>query len=376
MSGNINSSHNEALRTETISLNMGPQHPSTHGVYRAVLTMDGEYVVNVENHVGYLHRGLEKIAETRTYSQFAPYTARLDYIAGILNNLGYAQAVEKLLGVEVPERAEYLRVIMSELQRIASHMVFVASIAIDVGGTTGWTYNLRDRERILDLLEMAGGARLTTNYMRIGGVADDIPEEFIPELKRLLADLPGCFDEYDGLITGNEIFQLRCKNVGVMDVDTAINYGLTGPNLRACGIPFDLRKVKPYGIYDRFDFEVPVGEQGDSFDRYLVRIQEMRQSVRIIQQAVDALPEGPVIAKVPKVIRPAKGEAYHQIEGAKGILGFYVVSDGGNKPYRLHIHSPSFVNLGAFPEMARGGTIQDAVVTLASIDPVLGEVDR
>ncbi|WP_202820021.1 NADH-quinone oxidoreductase subunit D [Calderihabitans maritimus] len=366
----------KVLRTQEITLNMGPQHPSTHGVYRAILTLDGETVVDVENVVGYLHRGVEKLAEDRTYTQFIPYTDRMDYLAALINEMGYVQAVEKLMGIEVPERAEYIRVIMAELQRIASHMVFVGSMALDVAGFTGWMYAFRDRERILDLFDMVAGGRLTINYMRIGGVADDLPEEFIPALRKILAELPACFDEYDGLVTGNEIFQARCKGVGVIDAETAINYGFTGPNLRACGVPFDLRKVTPYGIYDRFDFEVPVGENGDTFDRFVMRIQEMRQSVRIIEQAVRDLPEGPIMAKVPKVIKPPAGEVYHQIEGAKGILGYYIVSDGSSKPYRLHVHSPSFVNLGAFPLLARGGNIQDAVAALASIDIVLGEVDR
>ncbi len=366
----------DSPRTETITMNMGPQHPSTHGVYRAVLTMDGEEITHIENHVGYLHRGIEKLAETRTFTQFMPYTDRLDYLGAMLNNLGYAQTMEKLMGVEVPERAEYIRIIMAELQRIASHLIFVASYAIDLSSTTGWMYCMRDRERILDLFDMVCGSRLTTNYMRIGGVAEDVPPGFLPELQRLINDLPACFDEYDGLISGNEILQKRSIGVAPMSAETAIAYGVTGPNLRASGVAFDLRKAAPYGIYDRFDFEIPTCANGDTYDRYYIRILEMRQSVRILQQAVDSFPEGPVMAKVPKVIRPPKGDVYHQIEGTKGILGFYVVSDGTSKPYRLHIHSPSFVNLGVFPEIARGGNIQDAVATLASIDIVLGEVDR
>ncbi|MBC7341762.1 MAG: NADH-quinone oxidoreductase subunit D [Clostridia bacterium] len=364
------------LYTQEIEINVGPQHPSTHGVYRGIFTMDGEYVEKVENVIGYLHRGLEKIAESRTYTQFIPYTDRLDYLSPMLNNLGYVQTVEKLGGIEVPERAEYIRVIMAELQRIASHLVFVGSFALDLSSTTGWMYCFRDRERILDLFEMTCGSRVTNSYMRIGGVADDLPEEFIPAAKRLVEDLPRCFDEYDGLLTGNEIFQARCRNVGVVDAKTAIEYGFTGPNLRASGIQFDLRKAAPYGIYDRFDFEVPIGTKGDTFDRFVVRIQEMRQSVRIIRQALEALPEGPIQAKVPRSLKLPPGEVYHQIEGSKGILGFYLVSDGSDKPYRLHIHGPSFVNLGLFPLMAKGGTIQDAVAAFASIDIVLGEVDR
>ncbi|MEW6623271.1 MAG: NADH-quinone oxidoreductase subunit D [Bacillota bacterium] len=364
------------ITTQEFKLNMGPQHPSTHGVYRAILTMDGEYIVDVENVMGYLHRGMEKIAENRSYTKFIPYTDRLDYLAAALNNWAYVGVVEKLMQIEVPERAEYMRVILGELQRIASHLVYTASFAIDLSGWTAWLYMFRDREKILDLFEMATGARLTLNSMRIGGMPSEFPPEFFPALEKLLDELPGCFEEYDGIITGNEIFQARTKNIGVMDVDTIINYGLGGPNLRASGLKYDLRKDMPYSVYDRFDFEVPVGEIGDCFDRYLVRMQEMRQSTRIIRQALEQMPEGPIMAKVPKVIKPPKGEAYYHIEGAKGWLGFYLVSDGSTNPYRLHIHSPSFVSLGAFPEMARGGNVQDLVSVIASIDIVLGEVDR
>ncbi len=366
----------EVLQTERYQINLGPQHPSTHGVYQAILTLDGETVIDVENVIGYLHRGIEKLAEDRTYTQIIPYTDRLDYIAAMLNNLGYVQTVEKLLDIEIPERAEYLRVIMAELQRIASHMVFIGSFAIDIASITGWMYNFRDREKILDLLEMTCGSRITTSYMRIGGVAEDIPADFIPILERVLRELPEGLEEYDELLTGNEILIGRTKGVGVIDIDTALDYGIGGPNLRACGLPFDLRKVRPYGIYDRFDFEVPTGENGDSFDRFKIRLDEIRQSIRIIEQAIDNIPEGSVKSKVPRNIKPNAGEVYHQIEGARGILGYYLVSDGSTKPYRLHIHSPSLMSLGVFPEMTKGELIQDAVVNLASIDIVLGEIDR
>ncbi|MHB1420945.1 MAG: NADH-quinone oxidoreductase subunit D [Bacillota bacterium] len=366
----------DTLRTEEILLNMGPQHPSTHGVYRAILTLDGEYITKAENVIGYLHRGMEKIAETRTFTQFIPYTDRMDYLAGMLNNLAYVMTVEKLMEVEIPERADYIRVIMSELQRIASHQVYVGSLALDMGSHTGWMYAFRDREQILDLFEMACGSRLTTSYMRIGGVSQDLPDEFIPALKKIIPDLIKGFDEYDGLLTGNEIFQARLKNVGVLSLEKGISYGITGPNLRASGSALDLRKAKPYSIYDRFEFDIPTLENGDCFDRYLLRMYEMRQSMRIIQQAIEGLPEGPVMAKVPRALKPPAGECYYHIEGAKGWLGYYLVSDGSTKPYRLHIHGPSFINIGVFPDLARGGNIQDAVVTLASLDPVLGEVDR
>lgn len=368
--------NSENIRTQEFILNMGPQHPSTHGVYRAILTIDGEYISNVENVIGYLHRGMEKIAETRTYTQFIPYTDRMDYVSSMQNNLGYVQTVEKLMGLEIPERAEYIRVILCELQRIASHIVMVSSLALDLSGFSAWMYAFTDREKILDLLEMVSGARLTCNFMRIGGIADDLPEEFIPAVKELLKYLPPRLDMFDDLVTGNEIFIDRTKNVGKISSEKALEFGFTGPNLRASGVKFDLRKIKPYGIYDRFDFEVPVLENGDTFDRYNLRMLEMRQSLRIIEQALEGLPEGPINAKVPKVIKPPKGEVYHQIEGSKGILGYHIVSDGTTKPYRLHVHTPSFVNVGIIPEIGKGLIIQDFVVVLASIDIVLGEIDR
>ncbi len=364
------------ITTQEFTLNMGPQHPSTHGVYRAILTLNGETVTNVENVMGYLHRGVEKIAENRTYTQFIPYTDRLDYIAPALNNWAYVGVVEKLMELEVPKRAEYMRVILGELQRIANHLVYVASFALDLNGFSAWMYMFRDRERILDLFEMVTGSRMTLNSMRIGGMPSEFPPEFFPALAELLEDLPRCFREYDGIVTGNEIFQSRVKNVGVMDVETTINYGLGGPNLRAAGLKYDLRKEIPYSVYDEFEFEIPIGKHGDCWDRYIVRMEEMRESVKIIKQAVAQMPDGPIMTKVPKIIKPPKGEAYFHIEGAKGWLGFYLVSDGSTSPYRLHIHAPSFVSLGAFPEMAKGGYLQDLVAILASIDIVLGEVDR
>lgn len=364
------------LQTQEFELNMGPQHPSTHGVYRARLTLDGEKVVKVENIIGYLHRGIEKLAEDRTYTQFIPYTDRLDYLSGMLNNLGYVQTVEKALGIEVPERAEYLRVIMAELSRMASHMVAIASFVLDVSGWTAWFPPFRERERILDLFEMTCGSRMTVSYMRIGGVAADIPPEFLPALKSLLDDLPQFIEQMHALISGNEIFIGRCKGVGKLDIETALAYGVTGPNLRASGLPFDLRKAQPYGCYDRFEFDIPVLTNGDSYDRYLIRLLEIEQSARIIRQAMESLPDGEIMAKVPRVIKLPPGDYYHQIEASKGILGFYLVSDGGTKPYRLHIHSPSFVNLGAIPKLTEGSLIQDFVVTFASIDIVLGDVDR
>ncbi|MGO0122656.1 NADH-quinone oxidoreductase subunit D [Desulfothermobacter acidiphilus] len=366
----------EELPTQHLVLNMGPQHPSTHGVYRAVLTLDGEKIIQLENEVGYLHRGIEKLAESRNYHQFLPYTDRLDYLAPVLNNLGYVQAVEKLLGIEVPEKAECLRVIMSELSRIASHLVMIASMALDLAGWTAWFPPFREREKILDLFEMVSGGRMLPAYLRIGGVAADVPPEFLPALQRFLNDLPCMMEEFENLVVRNEIFIGRCRGVGKLDLETALAYGVTGPNLRACGLAFDLRKAKPYGWYPRFTFAVPTLPNGDAYDRLLIRLREIEQSASIIRQAIDILPEGPVRGKVPRALKAPPGEVYHQIEGAKGALGFYLVSDGSDRPYRLHIHSPSFVNLGALPKMAEGSTIQDFIATLASIDIVMGEVDR
>lgn len=366
----------ENFDTEEFKIHLGPQHPSTHGLFSAILTLDGEYITKSENVIGYLHRGIEKLAEYKTYNQFIPYTARLDYLAALINNHGYVEAVEKLMGVEVPERAEYIRVIMSELQRIASHLVMLASMVLDLNSITGWTYAFNDRETILDLLEMVTGQRLVINYFVIGGCHNDLPPEFFPALKKVLNDLPGRLDDFETLITGNEIYQGRTKNIGVISPKQAVEYGLTGPNLRASGINFDMRKTAPYSIYDRFEFDVPVLHNGDSFDRYKIRVLEIRQSLRIVQQAVDSIVEGPVMAKMARIIKPPAGEIYHQVEAPKGALGYYLISDGSVKPYRLHIHSPVFVFISALPEISKGLTIQDYITTLASLDPVLGEMDR
>lgn len=366
------------LITEEFVLNMGPQHPATHGVLRMLLTMDGETVVKAEPILGYLHRGIEKLAESRTYHQFIPYTDRLDYLAAMLMNLGYVQTIEKMMDIEVPERAEYIRVITSEMSRLASHSIAVGTFALDLGAFTGFMYPFRERERLMDILEMVTGSRMTFSYMRIGGVAADFPEEFYPAVDSFLRDFPQCIEEYDGLITGNEIFQARTKGVGILPAETAIKYSMSGPVLRGSGVNYDLRKVRPYGIYDRFDFDVPLGENGDCFDRFLCRLEEMRQSQRIIEQALAQLaeiPPGPVIGKVPKVIKPPKGEAYHEIESSKGVLGYYVVSDGTTNPYRIHIRRPSFLNLDYIDDLCRGWKLADVVAILGSLDIVLGEVD-
>lgn len=363
------------IKTQTYTLNMGPQHPSTHGVFRVILELDGEYVVDARSVPGYLHRGVEKLAEARTYTQVIPYTDRMDYLANMLMNWGYVDAVEKLLELEIPERAQYIRVIAGELSRIASHLMGVGCNAADIGGLTALIYTFRERERILDLFEMLTGSRMTVSYFRIGGVAGDLPEEFIPLLQKFLNDFPALVDEYDGLVTGNEIFQARTKFVGVIPPEKAINYSLSGPTLRGSGVNFDLRKARPYSIYDRFDFEVPLGKNGDCFDRFVCRMKEMRQSARIVQQALDNLPEGPVLGKVPRLIKPPAGEVYTEIESSKGIFGCYVVSDGSNKPYRVHFRRPSFINLGIFAELIKGWKIADVIAILGSLDIVLGEVD-
>lgn len=363
------------MKTQTYTLNLGPQHPSTHGVFRIVLELDGEVVVKATSVPGYLHRGIEKLAEARTYTQVIPYTDRMDYLAGMLMNWGYVQAVEKLMGIEVPERAEYIRVIVGELSRIASHMIAIGAYGGDLGALTAFTYTFRDREYVLDLLEMVSGSRMTFSYFRIGGVADDFPEEFYPALKKFLAELPGMCDEYDGLITGNEIFQARTKHVGIITPEMGINYSLSGSTLRGSGVNYDLRKARPYSVYDRLDFEVPLGKNGDCFDRFRIRIDEMRQSKRIIEQALEQMPEGPILAKVPKIIKPPAGDAYAEVESSKGVYGCYVVSDGSPKPYRVHFRRPSFINLGYLEKLCEGWKIADVVAILGSIDIVLGEVD-
>lgn len=363
------------LRTEEIEINVGPQHPSTHGVFRMLVNLDGEVVTKVEPKVGYLHRGLEKLAESRTYTQFIPYTDRLDYLASIQNNTGYVLTVEKLLGVEVPERANYLRVIFSELQRIASHLIATGCNSLDLGGMTPFLFCLRDREKILDLFEMSAGGRMTINMTRIGGMPEP-PEEFWPALRKFTDEFPSSIDEFNGLITGNEIFLARCKGVGILSKELAEQISVTGPNLRASGVKWDLRKDAPYSIYDRFDFDVPVGEVGDCFDRYYVRIREMEESIKIIKQAMKDIPEGTTFAKVPKLIKLPVGEAYHRVENPRGELSFYLVSDGGTKPYRLRIRGGTFVNIQVLSHIVPGWKFADLISILASLDIVLPECDR
>jgi len=365
------------IKTEPFVVNFGPQHPSTHGVFRMKATLDGEVVVGLEPVYGYLHRGIEKLAETRTYTQNISFTDRLDYLASMSNNLGYVVAVEKLAGIPVPERAEYIRVIMAELQRIASHLVGVGSFLNDCGAfMTPILYMIREREKVLDLFEMVCGQRLTYNYMRIGGVSHDIPEEFLPALQTLLDVMPGYIDEYDRLLADNEILHARSKGVGILPKEKAINISASGPVLRASGVKRDIRKADPYSVYDRFEFDIPTGTAGDCYDRYRMKIEEMRQSVHILKQAVKQLPPGEIMSKVPQRLHPPVGETYGHIEAPKGELGFYIVSDNSIAPYRLHIRPPSLINLTALCEMIIGWKVADLILIFGSIDICMGEVDR
>ncbi|MFC2016396.1 NADH-quinone oxidoreductase subunit D [Chloroflexota bacterium] len=366
-----------AIKTEPFVLNIGPVHPSTHGVFRMRATLDGEVIIDLEPVFGYLHRGIEKLAEERTYTGIIPLTDRLDYLASMSNNLAYVLAVEKLAGISVPERAEYLRVIIAELQRIVSHLIAVGAFLNDCGAFfTPFLYMFREREKIVDLFEMVSGQRLLYNYMRIGGFNQDIPDEFLPALDKLVQQMPIFIDEYDRLLAENEILLGRAKGVGILPKELAINIGASGPVLRGSGIKWDIRKVAPYSIYDRFEFDVPTGSVGDCYDRYRVRVEEMRQSLRIIRQAKEQIPSGSVKSEVSQLIRPPVGEAYAHIEAPKGELGFYLVSDNSIAPYRCHIRAPSLMNLTALREMIIGWKIQDAIIIFGSIDITMGEVDR
>ncbi len=365
------------IRTEPITINLGPQHPSTHGVFRLRVTFDGEEIIDAEPVFGYLHRGTEKLAESRNYVQIVTLTDRMDYLASMSNNLAYVRTVEKLADIEVPERAQYIRVISAELQRIASHLMATGFLLNDLGAlATPLVYCFRERERILDLFEMLCGARITLSYMRPGGVLQDAPEDFWPSLDSLIGDLPHYFDELESLITSNEIVLARTKNVGLLTDEQAIDSSMSGPNLRASGVKWDLRKADPYEIYDRVKFDVPIGAIGDTYDRYLVRILEMRESVKIVEQCLEQIESGPIRADTPFFIRPAAGEAYAAVEGPKGELGFYMVSDGGVAPYRCKVRAPSFINLTPLRDMLKGWKMGDLIIIFGSIDVVLGEVDR
>lgn len=383
-------------------LNMGPQHPSTHGVMRLVLTLEGETIVNADPVIGYLHRGVEKIGENRRYSQFTPWTDRTDYVAAPLNNLGYIMTVEKLVGITAPERAQYIRVIMAELSRLASHLVWLGTHALDIGALSIALYTFIEREKLLDIFEQFCGARLTTNMMEIGGFSRDLKPETIEAIEQFLKEFPGAQQDWVDLLSDNPIWIARTRGVGVIEPEAAIDYGLTGACLRGSGINYDVRKAQPYLVYDRLDFEVPLGTNGDVYDRYLVRMEEMRQSLKIIRQCLDQMPaEGPIMANESNYVIPPhdtvlrtaedmqrhfvwvikgfdapKGEVYFAIEHSKGELGHYIVSDGSSKPYRVRLRTPDFVNLQVLPYMAEGAMIADSVALIGTIDIVLGSVDR
>ncbi len=396
-----NSQEVSELLGEKMTLNMGPSHPSTHGVLRIVLDLDGELIVKATPDIGYLHRGDEKIAENMQYNQFVPYTDRLDYLAPIANNVAYALAVEKLMGWELPPRGKAIRVICCELARISSHMLGVGCMAMDIGAITVFLYTFTERESIYNLVEQLSGARFTTSYTRVGGQTHDLPEQFIPQVKKFITSVKATIDEVDKLITRNRIFVDRCKDVGVISKEDAIAYALSGPNLRGSGVDHDLRRKQPYLDYEKYDFEIPVGTVGDSYDRYLVRMEEMRQSVRILEQVIDKLPSGPINYTDPKQTLPPKtevltkmeelihhfilvtegvdappGEIYFGAENPKGELGFYIHSKGGGVPYRMKIRSPSFVNLSVLPKILPGHMVADVVTILGSVDFVMGECDR
>jgi NADH-quinone oxidoreductase subunit D len=365
------------LKTQQYLLNIGPSHPSTHGVFRMRVTLDGEVIVDLEPIFGYLHRGVEKLAEGRTYTQNIPFTDRFDYVASMINNFAYVLAVEKLAGVKVPERAEYLRVIAAELTRIARHLLAVGFLTNDLGAMmTPLLYMWREREKIVDLFEMLCGQRLTYNYLRIGGVSHDTPPEFWPALKKFLKEMPDFVNEYDQLLAENEVLLARTKGVGILPADLAINCSVSGPMLRASGVKWDIRQADPYSVYARFNFDIPIAYAGDTYDRYRVRIEEIRQSVRIVEQAIEQLPEGEIRSKVPSLVRPPKGDAYARIEASTGELGFYLVSDGSIAPYRFRVRSPELLNLTVLRDISIGWKIADLIAIFASIDIALGEVDR
>ena len=357
-------------------LNMGPQHPSTHGVLRIILKLEGERVTSSECEIGYLHRGVEKIGENRTYGQFAPYVDRMDYVAAVSNGLGYCLAVEKLAGVVAPPRAQVVRVILAELNRVASHLLWLGTHAIDLGAMTALFYTFREREEVLRIFENYCGARLTTHAFRIGGLYYDLYAGFEQQVTAFCETFLGRLDEYDDLLTGNPIWQGRLRDIGRLTIDECKQFGVTGPVMRASGLAWDLRKAQPYSGYEQYDFNIPVGQRGDSWDRYTVRMAEMRESVAIIRQAVAAIPTGPGMAKVPKVLKPPPGEVYVSIEAPKGELGYFLVSDGTVQPYRVRVRPPSFLNLQALDRMVKGLSVADVVVVIGTLDFVMGEVDR
>ena len=377
------------LETPEMTLNIGPQHPSTHGVLRLVAKVDGERVVSVEPVIGYMHRGYEKLTEVRTYAQITALVNRIDWVSGFANEIPFIRAVEELVGIEPPPRAQYIRMILTEMARIASHLVFMSSYPLELGAPTPLMHALRERERVLDLIEGVTGGRFHPNFNRVGGVkpaagggseqkkvSQDLPQGFLQGTRDAMDDVLAVCDDLEELVTGNELIQARTIGVGVIPGDVALSYGMSGGNLRASGIGFDLRKHENVLPYDEMDFEVPVGVNGDCYDRYVVRLLEIRQAARIVQQAVDGVPSGPLQAKVPRILKVPTGEAYVRAENPKGEMGYYIVSQGGRMPYRVKIRSASFSNLSVLPWVLSGALIPDLVAIMGSLDFVLGDVDR
>ncbi len=393
---------NEDPMDDLIPINIGPSHPAVHGTLPIYAKLDGEIIAEADVEIGYLHRGFEKLAEGLTYHQFIPFTDRLNYVSTFINNQGYAETVEKLLDIKVPERAQYIRVMLSEISRIMDHITCLGPNMVDTGALTIYWYLFRVREELYRLCEMVSGARMTTNYTRIGGLVRDIPDDFDSTAREILKELPGAINDTEKLIKKNRIFLDRSVGVGEISAEDAIDYGFSGPNLRACGVARDIRKDEPYSIYDELEFDIPVGNRGDYYDRTFVRMEEMNQSMRIVLQILDKMPKGPINIDDPNIILPEKqevydtmeglihhfmlftdgiadipkGEVYHAVEGANGELGFYIVSDGDKNPYRLHVRSPCFAYYQAFPSMIKGKILADAIVTLGSLNVVAGELDR
>ena len=390
------------LSSNGLTLNIGPQHPATHGVLRLVVDLDGETIVKCTPYVGYLHRGVEKLSEHRNYMQILPFTDRLDYVSAMSNNIGYCTAVEKMFGIELPERTEYIRTIIGEMSRIVNHLLWLATHALDIGAMTVFLYCFRERETLLDLFERLCGGRLTTSYTRIGGLKNDVDEQWLKDLYEFTDEFPMRIEQYETLIDKNRIWLKRTKGIGVISAEEAINWGLSGPTLRGSGVPYDIRTDMSYGVYDKVKWQVCTGKNGDVYDRYRVRMEEFRQSISIIRQCIDQIPEGPIMADAPKFTLPAKdkvlsdmehlihhfvlvtkgpqtapeGELYVATEVPKGELGFFFVSDGTGKPYRMRIRSPSFVHVAALPRLCEGELIADLISNIGSIDIVLGECDR
>jgi len=396
---------NTAISSETIdgqiaTLNLGPTHPATHGIFQNILQVDGERILSAEQTVGYIHRAFEKLSERRPYNQITPITDRLNYCSSPINNIGWHMTVEKLIGAELPKRVDYMRVIVMELARIADHLVCNSVIGVDTGALTGFTYMFQEREKIYDLYEEICGARLTTNVGRIGGFDRDFSPGFYSKLNEFLKEFPKRFDEFSSMLERNRIFMDRCIGAGPISAERALNYSFAGPNLRAAGVDFDVRVMKPYSSYEDFNFEIPVGSDGDTYDRFMVRQQEIRESLKIIQQALDNMPEGKYYADIPDFYLPPKeevyssmealiyhfkiimgetaipkGEVYHSVEGGNGELGYYLVSDGGRTPYRLHFRRPCFIYYQAYPEMIKGALLSDAILTMSSMNVIAGELD-